>query len=171
MTNEAKLRTQQSSRLDYLLAKRICRTSNSSLASCEYFVVCAPYSVTSWMELGEVCILSPGIAYETVSTANGTSLIIDERCLLTGPWANTAGSTGEGRLVELESITRHIQNAGGVVVGVHYAAVVPDVNLSRLRKLYGLSIGDSKCTETRREPRLISKIRSILETSAEAVNV
>lgn len=148
--------------IESLLARRIQR--QRSVLLFDAFVVSSPGSASRWHCLGEVLLLVPGLARYDALVANGAPLIIDENCLQSGPWAGTSGSTGEGRLDELETAATRIRKAGGIAIGVLRDGQVPDVNMHRLRSIYDLQVDPGVKEPNDSEPRVLQTVRRGLDT-------
>lgn len=135
---------------------------------CDAFVIGGPGALGDWSPLGDVIVLTPGIALAQVRMDPGCPLVIDERCLDAGAWADLAGSTGEGLLQQLTEVRRTVRESGGVVVGVP-GSPVPDVNLAAVRELYDLTVDTGRGTAGK-EPELVRKIRRVREGGGQWVS-
>lgn len=150
------------------LARRVHRRRRKGFY--EAFVLCSAESAGIWHRMGEVVLLVPGLAKHLVLYADGEPMIIDESCLCNGPWAGTAGSTGEARLDELELLAEHIRATDGVVLGVTRGDLVPDVNMDRVRSLYDIRIDTNIEAPRDSEARAVQMIHKVLDSSSEAAD-
>lgn len=150
----------QSDSLKEQFARR--RLINRKIPMVEALVLTCPEFISSWRSFGEIDFLVPGLSAQQVSVSHGAAVIIDEAGFTNGAWAGIAGSAGEDRVVELEATADLVRNTGGTVFGVVRDLTSPDVNIARIRGLYGIRFGETEKWFDDKAPQAVNRIYAVI---------